>query len=162
MKLIGILAVISMFSWIGVTPALAQGCCHHGHYYDDDCWDSGHCCSHQGAPAGRQFRESSPSGTTANLQTREGKIAEVVYLPGVTADSGMVELRLQSGGQLDLVRLAPSGFLKQGGLVLREGDTVLVKGFPVAGMEGDLIVATEIRKGDKGLSLRDSRGLPAW
>ncbi len=74
----------------------------------------------------------------------------------------MVEIRLQSGGQTNLIRLAPSGFLKQSGLVLREGDTVNVKGFAVAGMEGDLIVASEVRKGEKSVSLRDTRGQPAW
>jgi hypothetical protein len=74
----------------------------------------------------------------------------------------MVEIRLQAAGQARVVRLAPSGFLKQGGLLLREGDTVKVKGYHVDSMEGDLLVATEIYKGDKSLSLRDSRGRPAW
>lgn len=87
---------------------------------------------------------------------------EVVYLPGATADAGMVELRLQSGGQTNLIRLAPSGFLTQGGLVLREGDTASVKGFAVVGMEGDVIVASEVHKGDKSLSIRDMRGQPTW
>ena len=45
---------------------------------------------------------------------------------------------------------------------LREGETVTVKGFAVAGMEGDIFVAAEIRAGDKTLSLRDARGLPIW
>ena len=157
MKCLGILGAISLFSWFGVAPAAAQGCCHRGHYYDD-CADCGHC-GRQNSPASRQF--SGPTGT-ANVQTLEGRIVEVVYLPGAAADSGMVELRLQSGGQTNLIRLAPSGFLKQGGLVLREGDTVSVKGFAVAGMEGDLIVASEVHKGDKTLSLRDTRGQPAW
>jgi len=160
MKLLGILAVISLFSWFGALPAAGQGCCHHDHH-DGDCCDGDHCW-HQGFSAGRPFRGSGLSSGTANVQTVEGKIAEVVYLPGATTDSGMVELRLQSGGQTNLIRLAPSGFLKQGGLVLREGDTVTVKGFAVAGMEGDLVVATEVHKGDKSLSLRDTRGQPAW
>jgi hypothetical protein len=47
-------------------------------------------------------------------------------------------------------------------MLLREGGTVTLKGFPVAGMEGDLIVATEIHKGDKSLPLRDTRGQPKW
>ncbi len=96
------------------------------------------------------------------MRTAEGKITEVVYLPGATTDSGMVEVRLQSAGQNQLIRLAPVGFLKQSGLLLREGDTVAVKGFPVAGMEGDLLIATELHKGEKTLSLRDTRGRPAW
>jgi hypothetical protein len=96
------------------------------------------------------------------MRTAEGKITEVVYLPGATPDGGMVEVRLQSAGQSQLIRLAPVGFLKQSGLLLREGDTVIVKGFPVTGMEGDLLVATELRKGEKTLSLRDTRGRQAW
>ena len=102
-----------------------------------------------------------PDGTVA-LQTIEGKIAEVVYLPGVTENSGLVEIRLQSSTQNRLIRLAPTGFLKASGLLLREGDAVTVKGFPVSGMEGDLIVATEVHKGEKTVSLRDESGRPAW
>jgi hypothetical protein len=96
------------------------------------------------------------------LLTTEGKIAEIDYLPGATPDSGMVEVHLQAAGQSQLIRLAPVGYLKQSGLVLREGDTLTVRGFRVAGMEVDLLVATEIHKGEKVLSLRDSRGRPAW
>jgi F420-0:gamma-glutamyl ligase len=96
------------------------------------------------------------------LQTAPGTITEVEYLPGATPDSSMVEIHLQSAGQSRLVRLAPVGFLKQSGLLLREGDSVSVTGFLVAGMEGDLLVATEIHKGEKALRLRDTRGRPAW
>jgi hypothetical protein len=74
----------------------------------------------------------------------------------------MVEVRLESAGHSELIRLAPVGFLKQSGLLLREGDTITVKGFPVSGMEGDLLIATELHKGEKTLSLRDPRGRPAW
>jgi hypothetical protein len=96
------------------------------------------------------------------LQAIDGKITEIIYLPGATPDSGTVEVRLQSGAQSELVRLAPSGYLKQSGMLLREGDTVTLKGFPVAGTEGDLIVATEIHRGEKSLPLRDTRGQPKW
>jgi hypothetical protein len=37
-----------------------------------------------------------------------------------------------------------------------------VTGFEVSGMEGDLVVATEIRKGDQLVVLRDPRGQPVW
>ena len=160
MKLLGILGVISCFYWFGAALAVGQGCCHHDHHYAD-CRDCDHCW-HQGSAAGRQFRGSASPSSIANVQTVEGKIAEVVYLPGATAESGMVEIRLQSGARTNLIRVAPSVFLKQSGLVLREGDTVTVKGFAVAGMEADLIVATEVHKGEKTLSLMDTRGQPAW
>jgi hypothetical protein len=74
----------------------------------------------------------------------------------------MVEARVFAGGRVALVRLAPVGLLKQNQLALREGDTVSVMGFEVSGMEGDLVEATEIRKGDQRVVLRDPRGQPVW
>ena len=156
MKWTAIPGAIVMLCCFGAVPAAGHDCAHHG--YHSTCWD----CDHQGSPANRPSLGSVPSGTPANLQTLEGRIVEVVYLPGATADSGMVEIKVQSAGQATLVRLAPSGFLKRGGVLLREGDTVTAKGFSVAGMEGDLIVATEIQHGDKRLSLRDMRGRSSW
>jgi hypothetical protein len=95
-------------------------------------------------------------------QTIEGKITGIEYLPGATPESAKVELQVQAGTQVHVVRLAPAGFLKKNGLTLREGMTVSVKGFAVAGMEGDLLVASEIRQGEKSVVVRDGRGVPVW
>jgi hypothetical protein len=97
-----------------------------------------------------------------NPKVVDGKISEIIYLPGATADSALVEARVVASGRATLVRLAPVGLLKQNQLVLREGDTVSVTGFEVSRMDGDLVVATEIRNGDKRVVLRDSRGRPVW
>jgi hypothetical protein len=161
MKGRGVLAVILMTCWFGVVPAAAHDCCHHGQHSADST-DCNHDCDHGGAQGSRHCCDWTPSGAATDLRTADGKITEVVYLPGATTDSGMVEVRLQSAGQSQLIRLAPVGFLKQSGLLLREGDNVTVKGFPIAGMEGDLLVATELHKGEKALSLRDTHGRPAW
>jgi hypothetical protein len=48
--------------------------------------------------------------------------------------------------------------LKKKGLVLREGDTISLTGYAVTGMEGELLVAVEIRKGEQRIALRDARG----
>jgi hypothetical protein len=158
MKMLGIASVIPAIGLFSAAPAVAHECGHHNDRYGD-CRDCGHY-RRQGPQASRRGWE--PGGGTATVQTFEGKIAEIVYLPGAAADSGMVEIRLQTAAQTTLIRLAPSGFLKQIGLLLREGDAVAVRGFPVSGMEGDLIIATEVRKGDRSVSLRDTRGRPAW
>jgi hypothetical protein len=159
MKLRIVLGAIFVIACFGALPAVAQGCGHHGHHCGD-CDD----CDHHGYSTTQPSRSESwaPSTKAAVTETTEGKIGEVIYLPGATEDSGMVEIRVQSVGQARVVRLAPTGFLKQGGLLLREGDAVKVKGFAVASMDGDILVATEITKGDKSLSLRDSRGRPTW
>ena len=156
MKLLGTIGLIAMFGWMGNIPAEAHDCCHHNHR--GDCID----CGHHGYPSQSTRAGTASPSVSANIQNFEGKIAELVYLPGATADSGMVEVRVQTAGQPKLVRLAPVGFLKQRGLHLREGDTVAVQGFRVTAMEGDLIVATEVRSGDTTLSLRDAQGRPAW
>jgi len=156
MTQVGIIGAIVIAGWLGAIPAAGHDCGHHR--YCDDCWD----CGHHGCAGGPSARASAPSGQTARLQTVEGKVAQVDYLSGATADSGMVEIRVQAAGQVRLVRLAPAGFLRQSGLQIREGDAVVVKGYPVTGMEGDLIVATDVRKGDTAVSLRDGQGRPVW
>ncbi len=171
MRLRFVLGVVFLVACLSGVPAAAQCCHHHGHHCGDcaDCDDCDHHCysTSQSSRSDSTSQTSqsdrwAPSTKAAVSDTAEGKIAEVIYLPGVTEDSGMVEIRLQSVGQTKVVRLAPSGFLKQSGLLLKEGDTLRIKGYPVDSMEGELLVATEIFKGDKSLSLRDSRGRPAW
>jgi hypothetical protein len=164
MKLLGVLGIISLFGALCPAPLAAHDCGHHGNC-NGNCYGDCQDCDHHGhyaAPRASPFRGSGAAGAAVDLRALEGKIAEVIYLPGSTPETGMVEIRLQADGQMHLVRLAPAGFLKHGGLRLREGETAAVKGFAVAGMEGDLFVASEVRAGDKTLSLRDARGLPAW
>jgi hypothetical protein len=160
MKTQRVLAIILFTCWFGAVPAIAHDCCHHDHNcaYGNDCNHD----SDYDAQGNHHRCVWAPTRGATDLRTSEGKITEVDYLPGATPDSGMVEVRLESAGHSELIRLAPVGFLKQSGLLLREGDTITVRGFPVSGMEGDLLIATELHKGEKTLSLRDPRGRPAW
>jgi hypothetical protein len=160
MKLQRVLAMILTVCWFGTIPAVGHDWSRH----DRDCAYGNHCnynCdrntqgNHRRCPWG-------PNGGATDLKTTEGKITEMIYLPGATPDGGMVEVRLQSAGQSELIRLAPVGFLKQSGLLLHEGDAITVKGFPISGMEGDILVATELHKGEKTVSLRDTFGRRAW
>jgi hypothetical protein len=107
-----------------------------------------------------QWKEGCPTNQVINLRTLEGKIMEVVYLPGMTPESGMVDVRIQTSGGANLVRLAPSGFLKQSGPRLQEGDSVTIEAFPA--MKGDLMVATKVRGSGVEMRLRDSSGHPLW
>jgi hypothetical protein len=133
-----------------------------------DCWGGRHCgdgwnCDHHGSRGAQQSQGSAASSYAATTpKVVDGKISEIIYLPGATADTALVEARVVASGRVTLVRLAPVGLLKQNQLVLREGDTVSVTGFEVSGMDGDLVVASEIRNGDQRVVLRDSRGRPVW
>ena len=66
--------------------------------------------------ASRNSTRLATSSGVENLQNLEGKISEIVYLPGATPDTGVVEVRMQAAGQNKLIRLAPCGFLNQSGL----------------------------------------------
>jgi hypothetical protein len=141
---------VFLLSCLLILPAAGHDCW--GDHHGGDGWYCGRC----GSRGDRQSQGSvSPSYAAPASRVVDGKISEIIYLPGPTADSAM-------GGRAALVRLAPVGLLKQSQLALREGDTVSVTGFEVSGMEGDLVVATEIRKGDQRVVLRDPRGQPVW
>ena len=117
----------------------------------------------QAAPSSRLQSENQPSPVPLHDQfSEEGKITEVNYLPAVNADAAMVEIRLLAGKQEKLVRLAPVGFLNQNELSLKEGDTITVKGYPVATRDGELLVASQVQKDGKVLVLRSFRGKTMW
>lgn len=158
MKRLGIFGVASAICCLVATPLLA-----HDYYHHHPSSDSyGNSSDHNQPASRRQVRAATAAGDARGLHVLEGRIAELVYLPGPTPESAMVEIRLQSGGQTTLIRLAPSGYLKKGEMRLKEGELVTIKGFAIAGIEEDLIVATEIRQGNKGLNLRDGRGRSIW
>jgi hypothetical protein len=150
-------SAVVLLSCLLISPAAGHDC-RGGHLSGDD-WN----CDHHGSRSALQSSRSvSPSFAAPAPKVVDGKIAEIIYLPGATPESATVEARVVADARATLVRLAPVGFLKQSQLVLREGDTVSVTGFEVSGMDGDLVVATEIRKGDKRVVLRDPRGRPVW
>ena len=61
-----------------------------------------------------------------------------------------------------MVRPAPSGFLKQSGPSLQEGDSVTIEAFPVAALKDDLMVATKVRGSGLEVRLRDFSEQPLW
>ncbi len=148
MRILAILGICGL-CWLPA-PVLAHGC---GHHED--------CCGHA-AWAGdcRGCGWQNPQRQAA--ETVEGKVVEVDYLPGATAGSGMVEIRVDAGGRTTAVRLGPAGFLSQNGVAVKEGDAVRVRGYRVTTGDGDMLVATEMAKGGKSLALRNSAGRPAW
>lgn len=162
MKVIGKLGFILAFWFLNLTPASAHCWVHHG-----DCCRSGNdmetCadCNWRSTP----FCQSGhfvPPPSVQNLVTLKGKVAEVNYLPGVSASGGMVEIQLQGDAQTTPVRLGPAGFLNRNGLGLKEGDMIQVRGYRVIANDVEFLVATEIEKNGKNLVLRNERGRPAW
>ena len=150
-------SAVFVLSCLLISPAAGHDCRGGDHCGDD--WN----CDHHGSRSALQSpRSVSPSYAATAPRVVDGKISEIIYLPGATPESAMVEALVVADAGATLVRLAPVGLLKQSQLVLREGDAVSVTGFDVSGMDGDLVVAIEIRKGDKRVVLRDPHGRPVW
>ncbi|MBL8290731.1 MAG: hypothetical protein JNN08_02780 [Bryobacterales bacterium] len=87
---------------------------------------------------------------------------EVVYLPGATPETAMVEVRLAGDGKTIPVRLGPAGFLKEAGMSVKEGDSIAVAGYWVSAGEDKVLMAAELTKNGKTARLRGGSGRPAW
>jgi hypothetical protein len=160
-----ILAVVGLACGL---PVYGQ-CCGHHHCSDSTpgCGDGWRGCGHHS----NTTRRSTPASRTlqgeveaiqADLQSREGKVIEVNYLPGATPDTSMVEIRLAAGTDPILARIGPAGFLRSNQVNLREGDSIRLTGYWVTGGDGQMLVATQVRLHDRTFRLRDDRGRPAW
>ncbi len=111
-----------------------------------------HCRHHHGC------RDCAPQQSSSEQSALKGTISEVIYLPG----SGSVEVVLETGAKTARVKLAPSRFLTDNGVGLKEGQPFEAKGFWVDTTGGELFVATEVSSGAGMVRLRDSRGRPRW
>lgn len=151
MSRVACLAILTM-AGMAATPAFPH-CGHH-----NDCDGSGDGCCH---PMMQRSRGAN-AGVRAAEQSLAGKVVEVIYLPGASEDTGMVEARLMAGTQAVTARLGPSGFLHQNQMDIREGDTITVTGYRVAAGGRETVVATEMVKDGKTIRLRDAWGRSAW
>jgi hypothetical protein len=89
-----ILGISALICCLGALPATGHDCCHHSHHCNDCCDGNYDCC--YAAQTNRNSSAAAPYFRATDLQTIEGKITEIIYLPGATPDSGTVEARLQS------------------------------------------------------------------
>jgi hypothetical protein len=105
---------VILLSFLATPPAV-------GH----DCWGGHHCgdgwnCDHHGNRYAVPSQGSvPPSYASAAPKVIDGKVSEIIYLPGANADNAMVEIRMTDGAGATLVQLAPVGMLKQRHLTLR-------------------------------------------
>jgi hypothetical protein len=81
-----------------------------------------------------------------------------------SGDRGMIGTHLvvkADEGTLD-VHLGPSTYLADQGFVFNKGDRIELTGSKVKQEDATFLIAREVKKGDKLLTLRDEQGRPAW
>lgn len=96
---------------------------------------------------------------TATETTVTGTVQAVQQHPGQRGGMGIHLLLKTKDSTLD-VHVGPSWYLDKQGVTFAEGDAVEVTGSLLKTNDG--ILAKEIKKGDKTVSLRNATGRPLW
>lgn len=104
----------------------------------------------------RQARIYNP----ATEQTISGEVQDV-QLTQRGRVSGMHLAVKTDAGTVD-VRLGPSDYIKNQGFTFAKGDTVEVVGSKVTVAGVEALIAREVTKDGKKLTLRDTTGRPMW
>jgi hypothetical protein len=94
--------------------------------------------------------------------TLSGTLDELATIPGPARGPGGLHVMLRTQAGVSEVHLGPVAFMSGQGFELAVGEMITVTGSRV-GIEGEeVVIAREIRKGDRVLTLRDARGVPLW
>jgi hypothetical protein len=121
-------------------------------------------CACDAAVQGETQRNSAPDRyyDADAVTTLRGTVTAVTVVPARGGRAGGSHLALESDGKVIDVHLGPSWFLDRQGLALAKGDSVEVTGSLVEQNGTTFLIARELKKGAKVVTLRDERGVPAW
>jgi len=113
-------------------------------------------CPGYGGGAGRGF-------DPATLETIEGEILEVASAPcpGWSGARG-VHLSVETASGPVQVHVGPQWYLQRKAVAFAAGEQVTITGSRVSLRGRPALVATEVRRGEKVLRLREADGAPAW
>jgi len=65
------------------------------------------------------------------------------------------------GGVMEVL-LGPAWFVTSKGMDFAKGDNIIVTGSKLTMNNQEVVVAREVKKADKILTLRDAKGFPLW
>ena len=110
------------------------------------------------AQGGRRARRFYDPSTEATVKGSVEKVREVTGGQGWNG----IHLTLRADNQTYDVHVGPSDYVSKNGFTFSAGDQIEVTGSKIKVGGTDAIVAREIKRNDKVLTLRDSQGIPAW
>jgi hypothetical protein len=109
------------------------------------------------AQGGRGGRFYNPSTEI----TVQGKVAAIDSVNGRRGWNG-IHLTVESEGVKYDVHLGPAAYVERNGFTFAAGDQVEIVGSEVVYNGTKALIAREIEKGEKKLTLRDKQGFPLW
>jgi hypothetical protein len=95
------------------------------------------------------------------VATVSGEVVSVDKITDQGTDYG-ASLTLKAGKETIQVYLGPGWFLAKQGLSFAPQDQVEITGSQITSQGKPALIAAQVIKGDKSLTLRDLAGLPAW
>ncbi len=97
-----------------------------------------------------------------NVETING---EVVKVDRITPNKGMaggIHMNVKTDKETISVHLGPSWYMENQDVKIEPKDKVEVKGSKITFGGKPAMIATEVKKGDEVLKLRDDSGFPVW
>jgi hypothetical protein len=96
------------------------------------------------------------------VETISGEVTVVDRITPVKGMSGGVHMNVKTDKETISVHLGPSWYLENQDVKIAAKDKVEVKGARTTFAGKPAIIATEVKKGDEVLKLRDDSGFPVW
>jgi len=100
--------------------------------------------------------------TPATFETLNGTVKSVDKTTPMRGMSYGIHIVLKTDKETIPVHLGPGWYIERLDTKIEKGDSVEVKGSRVTFAGKPAIIASEVKKGDNILVLRDGAGIPAW
>ena len=98
----------------------------------------------------------------ATVETVSGQVVKIDKIVPTRGMSYGVHAQLKTELETIAVHLGPAWFIDRQKIKVEQGDTITVTGSRVTFKDAPAIIASEIKKGDAVLKLRDANGFPVW
>lgn len=115
-----------------------------------------------GQAGGTDRRGAGRSYNPATETTLTGTVENVQETSARGRGRGGLHLTLRTDSGTSDVRLGPAAYVRSKDFQLTKGDSITVTGSKITLDQQEVIVAREVKKGDKALTLRDAQGRPLW
>lgn len=109
----------------------------------------------------RGQHQDMPKYDSAAEVTLKGTVTKVESHVGRMGWNG-THLVVRFGAETLNVHVGPTNYLAQQGFSFTASEEIEVTGSRTKVGASDVLIAREIRKGEKSLTLRNSQGIPAW
>ncbi len=96
------------------------------------------------------------------VETISGEVTKLDRITPAQGMSGGIHMTVKTDKETISVHLGPSWYIENQDVKIEPKDKVEVKGSRITFGGKPAIIATEVRKGNEVLTLRDESGFPAW